>query len=104
MNLGFLRAGVWVLMGLILTGCAHTSDRNTKRAGVMFGVVRYVDLEGGFYVITIETGENLVPTNMDDAYKKDGLRIRFACRFLERVMTTVMSGKPVEITFIEKAP
>jgi hypothetical protein len=104
MNQEFLRAAVCVLMGLVLTGCAHISDRNTKRADLMFGVVRYIELEGGFYVITIETGENLVPTNLDDAYKKDGLRIRFACRILERVMTTVMSGKPVEITFIEKAP
>ncbi len=66
------------------------------------GTVKYIDLEGGFYGIEDENGENYYPINLRDEYKEDGLRILFEYKVRTDIMTTVMWGKTVEITAIEK--
>lgn len=60
------------------------------------GVVRYIDLEGGFYGIESDTAR-YNPGELDEAYQIDGLNVRFRARIREDVMTAQMWGTPVEI-------
>lgn len=41
------------------------------------GTVRYMNLEGGFWGIEADNGQQILPTNLAAEYKKDGLRISF---------------------------
>lgn len=60
------------------------------------GVVRYVDLEGGFYGIETEDAR-YNPIELEADYKIDGLDVRFRARVRDDVMTIQQWGTPVEI-------
>lgn len=70
------------------------------------GTIRYVDLEGGFYGITVDKGTqygkvDFFPINLDDSYKVNNSRVMFAGVPQRDIMTTVMWGIPVQIVEIE---
>lgn len=98
-----------VLLAFLLVGCT-TSDtteeadpqRESASSDMTEGTVQYVDLEGGFYGILGEDGAKYNPMNLSEAYKEDGLRVRFRFRSREDVMTTQMWGQNVEIIEIER--
>ena len=60
------------------------------------GVIRYLDLEGGFYGLIANDSTRYTPTNLDAAFQEDGLEVRFR-GVLQDVMTMQMWGKPLEI-------
>lgn len=41
------------------------------------GTIRYIDLEGGFYGIIADDGAEYLPNRLDEAFRVDGLRVRF---------------------------
>lgn len=61
------------------------------------GTVRHVELEGGFYGIVADDGTRYLPDSLDEAYREDGLRVRFRAEEREGAMTTQMWGTPVTI-------
>ncbi len=66
------------------------------------GTVKYINLEGGFYGIIADNGGKYLPLNLDDAFRKDGLRVRFEATPLTDVATIYMWGTPVKLTSIPK--
>lgn len=93
--------GFVMLVFIYVSGCtsAATSVAGNEQTD---GRVIYVALEGGFYGIETETAGKLFPLNLDTAYRRDGLKIRFTYRIVKNTGTTVMWGTPVEIIQIEK--
>ncbi|HQD27180.1 MULTISPECIES: DUF333 domain-containing protein [Methanoculleus] len=61
------------------------------------GTVTYVDLEGGFYGIVADDGEDYLPLNLNETYRVDGTRITFAGEIARDTVTIQQWGTPVEI-------
>lgn len=59
--------------------------------------VRYVGVEGGFWGLTGENGQNYDPLNLPDKLQYGGLRVRFWLRIRNDVATTHMWGVPVQV-------
>ncbi len=97
----FIIAGVVILTVQFLLACS-SSATSVKSNELTDGRVIYVALEGGFYGIETEKEGHLFPLNLDPAYRKDGLKIRFSYRIVKNAVTAVMWGTPVEIIYIEK--
>jgi hypothetical protein len=70
-----------------------------KQTLTMTGTIQYIDLEGGFFGIAGDDGEKYLPINLEEAFRKDGLRVRFEAR-PEDVMTIYQWGTPVRLLSI----
>jgi len=118
---------VFVLMSMLVSGCqrrehretAHTSGKtqhsdtttsgnangsstpDTVRIVSGTGLVRHIDLEGGFYGIVDDLGERYDPSNLPEDFKVDSLRVRYEATVTDK-MTTHMWGRPVDIITIER--
>ena len=57
-------------------------------------------LEGGFFGIRTDEGNEYLPINLDEEYRKSGLRVSFEAVPVD-VMTIQMWGTPVEIKDIK---
>lgn len=68
----------------------------------MKGTVVYVDLEGGFYGIRGEDGKSYNPINLEEEYKRDGIRIEFSAVVRKDIMSIQMWGTIIEIKKIQK--
>jgi hypothetical protein len=92
---------LFLWFSFIVIGCTaavpHEQDTD-----MITGEIIYVELEGGFYGINAGDSKKLFPLNLGEAFRKDGLKIRFSYRPAKKVTTTVMWGAPVEILHIEK--
>ena len=77
---------------------AETPDDATT-PGLVSGVgtITFFDLEGGFYGLVADDGAQYDPLNLDDAFRQDGLRVRFRAQLRTGVITIRQWGKPVEI-------
>lgn len=73
-----------------------------RRPWVPAGTITYIDLEGGFYGIAGDDGNEYLPLNLDQQYHTDGLRVAFEYEPVKDTMTIQMWGMPVQLTFIEK--
>ena len=83
---------------MVLTGCAGGGEDIVSGTGT----VKFIDLEGGFYGILGDDGENYDPINLSQEFQEDGLRVRFEVKIREDVVSIHMWGTPVEIIKIEK--
>ena len=118
---------VLVLISVVLSGCQRREHRdtaqtpgktqvtdstqsgNTKepsppdtvRIVSGTGLVRHVDLEGGFYGIVDDMGERYDPSNLPEDFKVDSLRVRYEATVTDKT-TTRMWGRPVDIITIER--
>jgi len=63
----------------------------------MIAIVHHVGLEGGFWGLTGENGQNYDPLNLPAALQQAGLRVRFWLRMRKDLPTTHMWGTPVQI-------
>ena len=84
-----------ILFVFLFDGCGQAQS---MIAGV--GEVRYMEFEGGFYGIVSDQGDKYLPLNLEEEYKKDGLRVSFEAVPAD-VMTIQMWGIPVEIKIIK---
>ncbi len=66
------------------------------------GVVRFIDLEGGFYGIVSDGDQSYYPINLDPEFQEDGLRVWFEAKIRKDIATIHMWGTPIEIIKIEK--
>ncbi|MFB2641039.1 hypothetical protein ACE02D_01890 [Shewanella bicestrii] len=61
--------------------------------GVMLqGTVRYMNLEGGFWGIIADNGQKILPKNLPQDYRKDGLRLSFTAQEITGMMTIQQWG------------
>jgi hypothetical protein len=65
------------------------------------GTVRFVDLEGGCWVIETET-ETLLPLDLAEAARVDGLVVTFEANRVPDAVTFCQLGIPVEILRIRQ--
>jgi len=64
------------------------------------GTIAYVELEGGFYGIVTAQGHELLPTNLPEEYREDGLAVRVTGGFPQGVASVQMWGRPFYIVEI----
>ncbi|NMD53410.1 hypothetical protein HG547_17555 [Shewanella sp. DNRA4] len=65
-----------------------------KGEGMMLqGTVRYLNLEGGFWGIIADTGQKILPKNLPQEYRKDGIRLSFSAQEITGMMTIQQWGK-----------
>jgi hypothetical protein len=81
------------------TTVAGTPD--TVRIVSGTGLVRHIDLEGGFYGIVDDLGERYDPSNLPEDFKVDSLRVHYEATVTDK-MSTHMWGQPVDIITIER--
>jgi hypothetical protein len=85
----------FILPGVVLCGCI---DNNIVTGE---GVIRYIELEGGFYGI-ISEDQRYDPINLPEDFKEDGLKIEFKLKILKDRASIHMWGKIVEIIELKK--
>jgi hypothetical protein len=66
------------------------------------GVIRYYELEGGFYAILGEDGETYNPINLPEEFRQDGLPVRAKIRPRHDMMGIHQAGPLVEIIEIRR--
>ncbi|HED08260.1 MAG TPA: hypothetical protein ENI57_09110 [Ignavibacteria bacterium] len=87
---------VSILSLILFPGFLCNEDIQTQT-----GTVVYVGVEGGFYGINADNGENYDPTNLSDEFKKDSLRVSFEYKLSENQISVHMWGKIIDIVKIE---
>lgn len=75
-----------------------------RRVWVPAGTVTYVGLEGGFYGIKGDDGKQYDPVQLDEQFRKDGLRVAFEFEPVKGGSSIHMWGEVVNLTFIEQIP
>ena len=70
--------------------------------GSTLAIVRYIDLEGGFYGIITDKGERHDPSNLHVDYQVDSLSIIYKYKILQNVGSIRMWGTPIEILEIRE--
>lgn len=73
-----------------------------RRPWMKSGTVASLDLEGGFFGIIGDDGEQYEPLNLDEKYREDGLRVAFDAEPAKDVATIHMWGTPVNLVHIEE--
>lgn len=102
MGLRSLLWGSTVLCMLLVQ--AAVSCGGDAQGGVitMTGTITYINLEGGFYGIIADSGDQYFPLNLDQQFKVNNLKVRIEGKIRKNVMTTTMWGTPLEILKIER--
>ncbi len=83
-------------------GCSSTQRSGDGPLMETTGTVQYIELEGGFYGIVADDGRRFDPTNLDESFKEDGLRVHLRGRVLEDAVSIRMWGTIIEIVSIER--
>lgn len=66
------------------------------------GIIRYHELEGGFFALQSRDGETYNPTNLPEEFRQDGLPVRAKVRIRGDMMGIHQVGPLVEIVEIRK--
>ena len=67
----------------------------------ILGFIKYVELEGGFFGITTETGTKYFPEYLEQDFKVDGLKVRVVAKPQKQILGIQMWGTPIKILKIE---
>ncbi|MGR7922980.1 hypothetical protein ACU6RQ_18080 [Zobellella denitrificans] len=67
------------------------------------GTIRYLNLEGGLYVIRDVRGTHYHPVNLPPAFEQDGLAIEALARLREDSPTSGVVGPRIELLHIRRA-
>jgi hypothetical protein len=65
------------------------------------GIIKYVDLEGGFYGIIVDD-KHYVPINLSKEFEMDGLKVKFKAKIRKDLVSIHMWGILIELTDIDK--
>lgn len=63
--------------------------------------VRYIALEGGFFGLITESGEKLLPMNLQKSFRQHGATIRFMGKKQKDVVTFQQWGTPFKLSDVE---
>ncbi|TRX53090.1 hypothetical protein [Thalassomonas sp. M1454] len=65
------------------------------------GTLKFYNLEGGFFGLTTEDGQQFLPLNLPNEYKKNGAVIKVFGHIDNDVMTIQMWGRPFKVISAE---
>ena len=84
------------------SGCSQKTQIQEQiwEGTIITGSIVYMDLEGGFYGIKGDDGNNYDPLNLSSEYQKDGIRIKASISFEKNVSSIRMWGKIIHINQI----
>ena len=90
-----------LLLVLFAISCSnHDAQPADPNVISSIATVRHQDIEGGFYGLVTEDGTKYDPGTLPEAFRKEGLRVKFTAR-RTNALTTRMWGTTVEIDHIE---
>ena len=89
----------FLLTGIVLSG-GCIKENKSEIDGT--GTVRFNPIEGGFYGIVGDNGENYDPINLGKEFQVDGLRVRFEAKKRDDLTSFHMWGKLIEIIKIDR--
>jgi hypothetical protein len=81
-------------------GKQSADDTDAKKIIRDTGVIRYINLEGGFYGIIGRKG-NYDPVNLPRIFQQDGLRVSFTAELLDDMGSIHMWGKLIRIVSMQ---
>lgn len=86
------------------SGAEETAQVDNEKGEIrnMTGTIIFQEIEGGFYGIKADDGQKYNPLNLDESYRKDGLRVKFDANLKEGMVGIHMWGEYVEIVKIEE--
>lgn len=98
---GLLMVG---LAGCQLLGDLPSSGDNPQPTDtiVVTGTVMYMDLEGGFWAIIGDDGQNYDPINLSTAFQEEGLRVRARGTIRDDLASVHQFGLILDIETIER--
>ncbi len=73
-------------------------EQNNSNVVTITGVVKFIELEGGFYGVVSSDGKQYRPDNLPENYKRDGAAIHFQAEVMNDMMGIQMWGTSVQIT------
>ena len=94
----FLKIFLFPLLIICLIQCSSTESELNYSTGT----VKYIALEGGFYGINSDKGENFDPLNLPKEYQVDGKRISFSYKVRDDLASFHMWGVIIEIIEIQE--
>ncbi|MEK6833116.1 MAG: hypothetical protein AABY32_03640 [Nanoarchaeota archaeon] len=65
------------------------------------GIVKFVDVEGGCWIIETDDGIKYEPTNLNESYKQNGLKVEFEGKIQENMTSVCQVGTLIKLTEIE---
>lgn len=91
-----------VFITIIMNCCLRSRQKENDHTVTITGTVKFIGIEGGFYGILGDDGQQYDPTNMTQDFQVDDLRVRFKAKIRNDIATFHMWGISVEIIDIEK--
>jgi hypothetical protein len=93
----------FVIIGMVvLLVCVGLSGCNENISIQDTGIIKYIDLEGGFYGIITDKQEQYDPINLPEVFKQDNIRIEFKAINAKNQSSIHMWGKTIYILEIEQ--
>lgn len=94
------------LTAMAAVDCCHCCQKKTSTppAGEISGTgtIKQVGVEGGFFGIVGDDGQNYDPQNLPEDLRVDGLKVKFQLKKSENQASFHMWGIMVEVVKIEK--
>jgi len=88
------------LTAVLLAGSGCTSLLVDVRPGRISATVRFVNVEGGCWVLSTDAGKRYEPIGLPAAFRQDGLRVSVTIRSRPDAGSFCMVGEIVELTSI----
>ncbi|WP_445401850.1 META domain-containing protein [Zobellella sp. An-6] len=96
-------------LALLLSACSSPGQGGWQRLAPgepdlrFSGLVHYLELEGGLFLIRDAGGTNYNPVNLPDAFRRDGLAVEVEARRRDDLLSIGMVGPMVELVRIRRA-
>jgi hypothetical protein len=102
----WVRGLILAACGLVALGCARTGTPDMhatpKDAVAGVGTIVFMEAEGGFHAIRSDDGVTYDPRSLPDAFKTDGLRVRFTVRVIPGAVGIHQVGPIVDVLEIKR--
>lgn len=96
------RITILALIALASMGCQPKRDiANAASAVPVDAVVRFIDIEGGCWVLELSSGQRVQPLGLPKDLYRDGLAISVQLEHAESTLTTCQTGIPMRVVSAE---
>ena len=103
---------IGVMTALLMVACASgapnawvdlKTDASAGPTIELAGTVHYLEIEGGVWVIRDANGTTYQPTNLPDAFRKEGMSVEAVGRRRDDMVSTGMAGTLIELSRIRES-